>query len=371
MNRKLHIVCFDIPYPADYGGVIDVYYKLKSLASQGIDITLHCFMYGHREEQPALKAICRQVYYYPRKMGLAGISIELPFIVASRRNIRLLENLLLDDAPILFEGVHSTYYYQHPKLKSRFLYLRAHNIEHQYYNALFKSETNLFKRIYYRIESMLLKRYEDQLKGFAGVFPISINEMNYFQAKATAIDWIPAFHAHQEVKSLLGQGEYCLYQGNLSVSENEQAALFLIQNVFQDLDIPLVIAGRNPSSLLLSHASKKIKIIANPSEEDMQQWIQQAHIQVLYCEQASGIKLKLLDALYLGRFCIANEAMLSGTDIHSGILIGHNVKEFKEQITSLMKKTFTQTDLDERKWILRHWQTNNHAQRMINRIFPA
>jgi len=25
-NKRIHIVAFDIPYPADYGGVIDIYH---------------------------------------------------------------------------------------------------------------------------------------------------------------------------------------------------------------------------------------------------------------------------------------------------------------------------------------------------------
>ena len=40
MDRSIHVVSFDIPYPADYGGVIDVYFKLKALAQLGIKIHL-------------------------------------------------------------------------------------------------------------------------------------------------------------------------------------------------------------------------------------------------------------------------------------------------------------------------------------------
>ena len=63
---KLHVVAFDIPYPPDYGGVIDVYYKLIALQKKGIKISLHCYEYGrqHREE---LTKICSEVFYYPRK----------------------------------------------------------------------------------------------------------------------------------------------------------------------------------------------------------------------------------------------------------------------------------------------------------------
>ena len=32
MNIHLHIVSFNVPLPADYGGIIDVFYRLKSLA---------------------------------------------------------------------------------------------------------------------------------------------------------------------------------------------------------------------------------------------------------------------------------------------------------------------------------------------------
>ncbi len=31
MDKYLNIVSFNIPYPANYGGVIDVYYKLEAL----------------------------------------------------------------------------------------------------------------------------------------------------------------------------------------------------------------------------------------------------------------------------------------------------------------------------------------------------
>ena len=47
MNIKhLHIVAFDIPQPANYGGVIDVFYKIKALTNLGVKVHLHCYEYG-------------------------------------------------------------------------------------------------------------------------------------------------------------------------------------------------------------------------------------------------------------------------------------------------------------------------------------
>ena len=37
MDKYLNIVSFNIPYPANYGGVIDVYYKLEALRACGVE----------------------------------------------------------------------------------------------------------------------------------------------------------------------------------------------------------------------------------------------------------------------------------------------------------------------------------------------
>ena len=98
-DKQLHIVSFAIPYPANYGGVIDVFYKLKALSALGVKITLHCFKY---DRQPAkeLETLCQKVYYYPRKMLGSHLLGFYPFIVGSRKSEQLVENLLKNKAPI-------------------------------------------------------------------------------------------------------------------------------------------------------------------------------------------------------------------------------------------------------------------------------
>ncbi len=59
-NRSINIISFNIPYPPNYGGIIDVYYKLKSLHNLGVKIYLHCFDYG-RGIKNELEKICVKV----------------------------------------------------------------------------------------------------------------------------------------------------------------------------------------------------------------------------------------------------------------------------------------------------------------------
>ena len=84
-DKHLHIVSFNVPYPPDYGGVIDVFYKIKALKEAGVQIHLHCYEYG-REAAPELDTLCKSVNYYHREKRLRDLSSLKPFIVKSRRD---------------------------------------------------------------------------------------------------------------------------------------------------------------------------------------------------------------------------------------------------------------------------------------------
>lgn len=146
-DNHLHIVAFSIPFPANYGGVIDVFYKLKALHKAGIKIHLHCYQYD-RPEAPELNAYCESVNYYPRKTGFKSQLSLKPYIVESRQSESLLKNLLSDNFPILFEGLHSCFYLNHKSLQGRTLIYRESNIEHNYYFNLFKSEKNIGRKAF-------------------------------------------------------------------------------------------------------------------------------------------------------------------------------------------------------------------------------
>src|ERR1035437_7431390 len=123
----LHVIWFSIPYPPNYGGAIDFFYKIRSLHSAGVKVHLHCFSYD-REPSPDLEQYCYETHYYPRKTGLFSALTWKPYIVFSRRSDKLLGMLLKDDYPILFEGLHSCYYLSHPSLKNRLRVYRESNI---------------------------------------------------------------------------------------------------------------------------------------------------------------------------------------------------------------------------------------------------
>ncbi len=148
MERALHIITLNVPYPPDYGGMIDTFYRIKTLYELGVHVHLHCFEYG-RDHSEVLSSICKSVNYYPRKNDLISHLSPVPYNVLSRRSDELLRNITSDNLPILFDGLHTTWYLDHHLLSHRKKLVRAHNIEHRYYVDLAKSERNIFKKIYF------------------------------------------------------------------------------------------------------------------------------------------------------------------------------------------------------------------------------
>jgi hypothetical protein len=156
-DRHLHIVCLDIPYPADYGGSIDMLERIISLYKTGVKIHLHYFDYKGIKGTGPLNQYCATINSYKRTTGLKGFSFRLPYIVSSRNNKTLIENLNKDGYPVFIEGIHCAGIISAIQKTKRKIIVRLHNDESDYYEGLYRSEKSFLKKIYFRHESWLLK----------------------------------------------------------------------------------------------------------------------------------------------------------------------------------------------------------------------
>ncbi len=352
-KQPLHIVSFNLPCPPDYGGVIDVFYKLQALVAEGVSVIFHSFTYG-RNEVAALENMCEKVYCYPRHNGSRYLFSSAPYIVATRKNEQLINNLCADEAPILFEGLHCTAYLDDSRLKGRFKMVRAHNVEHDYYRFLARDEHLLWRKIYHRSEAIKLKRWEKKLHHADAILTISLPDHEYFEANYGKSVFVPAFHPYEKVKCSAGKGNFMLFHGNLGVRENQKALEFLVQKVTAGLPYRLIVAGKNPGSrlkaMLIKH--KNTELYENPSEEVMNQLLMDAQLILLHTFQATGMKLKLLASLFLGRHCIVNSLMVKNTGVEQLCTVADTPDEWNKAIMKKMDEPFDEKDGGHRTEIL-------------------
>lgn len=369
-DYHLHVIAFDVPYPANYGGVIDVFYRVKALSEAGVKVHLHCFEYGRGKAEVLNR--CHEVKYYKRDTSFWKQLRREPYVVASRRSEALVRDLLKDDYPILCEGLHTTAVLSDRRLKGRKIFVRAHNVEHDYYRLLADSEPTFWKRCFYRMESRKLQRYESVLRKAAGIFAITKKDTDYFNVHYGHALLIPGFSALSKVCSETGRGDYVLYHGNLSVSENKKAAEWLVEEVFSQMELPCIVAGLDPPDSLIGLCEQysNVTLKSNLEDAEMMDLIRNAQVNVLVTDQPTGLKLKLLNALYNGRFCLVNDDMVRGTSLDRLCVVAETPEQFVAEINRLMDEDFTEDDILERNDAMKElYQNDQNALALIHAIF--
>ena len=92
---------------------------------------------------------------------------------------------------------------------------------------------------------------------------------------------IPAFHDTEIHTNLEVKGNFILYHGNVSVSENVKAALFLI-DTYKDSNYQLVIASSyvNDELAIEIVKHKNIRFHSLQGEDDLNRLFENAHINI-------------------------------------------------------------------------------------------
>jgi hypothetical protein len=104
-----------------------------------------------------------------------------------------------------------------------------------------------------------------------------------------------------------------------------------------------------------------IQLRINLPENDMMDLIANAQINVLPSFQQTGIKLKLLNALFNGRFCIGTPQLTEGTGLDELCITVENEQQMIEQINKCLSMDFTSEMVEARKQKLNENYSNRSS----------
>lgn len=337
--RRLHIICFDQPFPPTYGGIVDVFYKIVALHKAEVQLALHIFGGVGSKPSKELEKYAREIYYYPIMRNKWLFLSPVPYFIRQRMSRKLLKNLLLDNDPILFEGVHTCGIIDDPSLRNRLKIVRAHNVERDYYWALAKEAGWGKRKAILATEAFKLRLKEKYLLSFADrILALSVSDAQYFKNCFPTKD-IRVLNCFFDVPELpiasntpIIDGDYVLYHGNLQIPENERSASYILETISPHLgpEIKIVIAGHNPSSRLESKiaANSSARLLKNPSMSEMRNLVYYAKVHLMLTFQATGAKLKILNTLASSNgFCVANDYMLTGNRLSELCLVANEEEE--------------------------------------------
>jgi hypothetical protein len=134
----------------------------------------------------------------------------------------------------------------------------------------------------------------------------------------SSVVYIPAFHGFESISQQHATGTHILYHGDLSIMDNEKCVNSLVDaHVASGIKMKLIVAGRKPSKALNRKLEKLHNVLLEiePTDEKLESLIKDAHANVVWSSNDSGIKIKLVHALILGKFCIVNEQVVKGNSL--------------------------------------------------------
>ena len=130
---------------------------------------------------------------------------------------------------------------------------------------------------------------------------------------------------------------------------------------------PIIIAGHSQGS---KHAQRLLREFfdGQPLQKQLMKLIQEAHINLLPTFQNTGIKLKLLNALFNGRFCIVNSMMTEHTGLEKYCEIADDPQMMSEIISQKMETIFSSEMIIQRSALQNEFSDKEEIKKIITQL---
>ena len=353
VHKYIHVVCPEIPEPCSPADMADTYFQLKFLHAAGYQVILHCFHDHTGQSTTHLENITSRIHLYTRRQGHKGVSMRHPYCISSRSNPQLLENLLQQPCPVLFQGTATTFYLPQLAANGYKTIVRINGIASELYEAFTKCEKLLLKKAYSFNEARLIRKWEEKIAEQAIIITSTISDQQKFQQlyNCTRAKYLASFIPIPEIKIQLGTGMYCLYYGDMSNPENEKMVYWLSENIFRKMTVPLIVAdtGNTPRTHDDPHPQSNICMVHSATETALTELIQKAQVILLPRCHNNGFDRRLVQALEKGRYCICNDMMIQDTGLERLFVVANESDETIDAINHYFSRPFADNDMHARK----------------------
>lgn len=258
--------------------------------------------------------------------------------------------------------------------------VRLHNIEHQIWQRLVQNETHFLKRITLKWLTNKLKNYEMSIfQNIDGFMAISSVDYHYFNqknpyTKGSIVPFGIEIEDYQVDDNYLPSDIPELFHvGSMNWLPNIEGIEWFIKEVWpmileQYPSITFTIAGRNIPTQFYTKNSKNLKVIGEV--ENAKQFMLSKDIMIVPLLSGSGIRIKIIEGMALGKTIITTTIGAEGLDINDGvnILIANTPQEFLEKISLCVNSPEICKIIGEnaRNYVALHHHNNSISNEIIS-----
>jgi len=390
---KILLLTNKFPYPPRDGGSIATLNMISGLHNAGNQLT--CLALNTNKHPFPVKQIPDDLGGAIRFLGVDCDSSIRPLhlvtnllfsrhpYIAKRFNIKafrkVLGSLLEEESfhIIQLEGPYPGQYLDLiRKMSDARVSLRAHNVEHLIWQRKALHERSPLKRWYLNNMARRLKQFELKVaQGVDVLIPISEWDGSYFRELGLQkpLLTIPAGLILKNYPlTELPAKPSIFFIGALDWLPNQEGLSWFLRNVFDLLlselpDLRFHVAGRNAPG----HFEKKLQhpnISYHGEVEDAIAFMQSYRVMVAPLLTGSGIRIKILEGLALGRPVVTTSAGIEGIpDInHPFVVVTDDPKVFSNQVIKLTEvlKDQDRGFTEAHQFISRHFDTFELSERL-------
>lgn len=390
-------LCPEIIVPADSGGRIVQYERLRYVSELGHKITLYLFD-NHRIDDSAnneLGKLCKSVvpYDYSTKKTetlIKSFASRRPYCVLKFYNKQISEqikqgvnqgevDLIIVEFPFLLVNLTAEIINKCPTV------LEQHNVEWMTMHSIAVGATNNpLRKLFGKTEAAKLRRFESnsyRTLNLAKMTFLTQDDMD--QVNSFGVDKVLTppggldFFSDLSVRS----GSEVSFIANFGYQPNQVSAKWIVEKVIPRVikDYPNVrfnFVGKNPPQWLSSLSRHDGRVTVTGRVDDLGEWYRKSTVIIVPVTTGGGVKIKLLEAASSGRIIIATPFSVKGTVFtdKEHLIIKEKPAEFAEAIISALNNPMQYLPMIEkcRRTYLENysWSAVNEAwfQQVLNAI---
>lgn len=219
--------------------------------------------------------------------------------------------------------------------------LRAHNVEHLIWERIAKCTKNIFKRWYVKKLALALKVYElEHISQYDGIACITQKDADYFIKAGCRkpIVSIPfGIIAPDTMDNVDEEPNSLFHIGSMDWIPNLEGVNWFLEKVWPKVlnEVPqarMYLAGRKMPQTLMNTEYRNVSIVGEVP--DAMYFIESKKINIVPLLSGSGIRVKIIEAMSVGKTVISTTIGAEGIEYTDGknILIADTPDEFVMQI---------------------------------------
>ncbi len=359
------VISSKFPFPLKDGGAIATYALVSGLVKHKNQVFILSFNtkkhFIKLNEIPEIlfNRIDYSVVFANTSPGILSAAInlffsKLPYILARFRSrkfeqelIRILNTQNFDIVHI--EGLYMLQYIPIIKAncKAKIAY-RPHNVEFQIWNKLAQVDPGVFKKLYFKILSDRILKYElSLLNSYDLILPISNEDAVFFNHSGNnrPLLVVPTGFEIQKMAPPTHEltNPSLFFIGSLEWRPNQEGVIWFLEHCWNILHskfpaLKWYIAGRN-APVNFKRKFDKPGIVWKGEVENASEFIKDKSIMIVPLLSGSGMRIKIIEAFVHSKPVVSTNLGASGTQAknNDNILLADSDEIFIEQIIRLLE----------------------------------